>query len=429
MATSAFVDVKEKTFAGEEAAGTSFSNVAAMQIGSGSKVFRGDQSGIWLGAEKWADAPFRVDMNGNLTATSLTITGYIPTGGAAADVNGGVTSISAAKINISGATTFTSGYDPTSKVAMVGGNYTSTAATASKVQIFPDANTGIVAYASNGTSVVFKVVVGGTDVGDVIIGNYGGGSGAKWDQSAGTLKIKGNIEAGTVEADTLIGDIDEDRIIDNVLTALQSKLVINSTNYLSAIVNNVGSITAGTITGVTVSSSSGTNRIVLNTGDYVDFYLSGSLKGRLRGTAGKAGGIKVVDGDFAIENNYSLLLENTGGTDFGRLGMNPSNQLVMVMPSGNQFFLKNSAEDVNLFTVSNTMTYSERGFACNSWGSFAGDVDLNGNKLTEVSGIDFNSTGSDPSSNTGLMWFRSSSGSYYLRMYMGTKQQFDTHGV
>ena len=36
------------------------SNIGAMQIGSGDKVFRGDQSGIWLGAAKFADAPFSV---------------------------------------------------------------------------------------------------------------------------------------------------------------------------------------------------------------------------------------------------------------------------------------------------------------------------------------------------------------------------------
>lgn len=43
------------------------SNIA---IGIGSKVFRADDSGIWLGGATFAAAPFRVDMLGNLTATS-----------------------------------------------------------------------------------------------------------------------------------------------------------------------------------------------------------------------------------------------------------------------------------------------------------------------------------------------------------------------
>lgn len=74
-----------------------FNDIKQMQVGNGSQVFRADQSGIWLGAATFADAPFSVDMQGNVTATSITITGYIPTGGAAADVNslsGGLDGIS-----------------------------------------------------------------------------------------------------------------------------------------------------------------------------------------------------------------------------------------------------------------------------------------------------------------------------------------------
>jgi hypothetical protein len=83
-------------------------------------------------------------------------------------------------------------------VASTGGQYTTTAATAAKVMLLPDANTGIVAYASDGTTVVFKVVVGGTDVGDVQLGNYGGNNGALWDNSAGTFNIRGTMNAGTI---------------------------------------------------------------------------------------------------------------------------------------------------------------------------------------------------------------------------------------
>ena len=44
--------------------------LAGFSVGQGSKVMRADQSGIWLGASKFADAPFSVDMEGNLIATS-----------------------------------------------------------------------------------------------------------------------------------------------------------------------------------------------------------------------------------------------------------------------------------------------------------------------------------------------------------------------
>lgn len=74
------------------------SNIGAMQIGSGNKVFRGDQQGIWLGATKFADAPFSVDMEGNIVATSLDLSGFLEIGEAASDVNAGATEISGTKI-------------------------------------------------------------------------------------------------------------------------------------------------------------------------------------------------------------------------------------------------------------------------------------------------------------------------------------------
>jgi len=49
--------------------------VKELQVGAGNTVFRADQSGIWLGNAYFADAPFKVDMDGNVTASSLGITG------------------------------------------------------------------------------------------------------------------------------------------------------------------------------------------------------------------------------------------------------------------------------------------------------------------------------------------------------------------
>jgi len=62
--------------------------------GSGDKCFRfeGDK-GIWLGNADFDSAPFKVDMDGNVT-----LSGYIQVGGAAADVNAGATTIDGGKI-------------------------------------------------------------------------------------------------------------------------------------------------------------------------------------------------------------------------------------------------------------------------------------------------------------------------------------------
>jgi len=95
---NAFLDVKNRPRKIVDAEGTVHSNFGAMAIGQGSKVFRADQSGVWLGAEKFADALFSVDMEGNLVSTSATISGYILVGGAGSDVNSGATLIDGGKV-------------------------------------------------------------------------------------------------------------------------------------------------------------------------------------------------------------------------------------------------------------------------------------------------------------------------------------------
>lgn len=49
--------------------------VGAFEIGTGTRAVKADQSGLWLGANKFADAPFSVDMAGNLIASSAVLTG------------------------------------------------------------------------------------------------------------------------------------------------------------------------------------------------------------------------------------------------------------------------------------------------------------------------------------------------------------------
>lgn len=162
-----FVDVSEKSFITDTPQGQGNTTFSSVGIGTGSKVFRADSSGMWLGASEFANAPFRVDMNGNVTMTSASIGGY---------------------------------------VEEIGGNYTSATGTGARVQLLPDANTGIVAYDSGNTK-VFEVVVGGTNVGDVTIGNYSGNNGMFWDDSANTLNIRGNMNAGTISGTTIDGSL------------------------------------------------------------------------------------------------------------------------------------------------------------------------------------------------------------------------------
>lgn len=64
-------------------------DVRQLQVGFGSKVFRVDREGMWAGAERFADAPFSVDWEGNMTATSLDLSGYLEIGEALSDIGSG----------------------------------------------------------------------------------------------------------------------------------------------------------------------------------------------------------------------------------------------------------------------------------------------------------------------------------------------------
>ncbi len=90
-AIKAFNDIKVKPFPGQEgiAGMTDLRDIAALQVGGlGTKVFKADESGIWLGASKWADAPFRVDMSGNMVASSAVFGQYISKAGTSQALTG-----------------------------------------------------------------------------------------------------------------------------------------------------------------------------------------------------------------------------------------------------------------------------------------------------------------------------------------------------
>ena len=78
----------------------------------------------------------------------------------------------------------------------VGGSYGS-AVSGARVLIFPDANTGIQVIDDDSND-VFKAVVGGANIGDVIIGDYSGGQGIFYDKSADTTTFAGLLGSLTI---------------------------------------------------------------------------------------------------------------------------------------------------------------------------------------------------------------------------------------
>ncbi len=68
------------------------------------------------------------------------------------------------------------------------------ATSGARVEIFPDANTGLQVI-DDGAVNVLQALVGGTDVGDVTVGDYANSKGLKWDKSTGTFYVRGALSA------------------------------------------------------------------------------------------------------------------------------------------------------------------------------------------------------------------------------------------
>lgn len=200
---------------------------------------------------------------GSVTTTQLNFTPVQSTN-VIASINASVEGITidADNLTINAATTFGAGYDPTSKTAKVGGTYDS-AASGARVRIFPDANTGIQIIDDTAAD-VFKCLVGGTDVGDVIIGNYAGGKGAKYDKSADTFTFTGILSAPT-------GTIGGFTIGATALTAGTTNIILDSSNKAISI----NDATYGNL-GIQLQYNAGTPRVYIGNGSDKYFKFDGT---------------------------------------------------------------------------------------------------------------------------------------------------------
>ncbi|MCF7898838.1 MAG: hypothetical protein K9L31_02720 [Candidatus Pacebacteria bacterium] len=366
-----FKNIKEKELSevdNIESNGSVFlSDLRELNVGNGgSNVFRVDKKGLYLGGTDFDSATFSVDMDGNAKLLSATISGFITVGGAAADVNSGSTTISGGKI--------TTGSITADKIAtgelIVGTNVDIGTA-------FPTSSAGNLAYrnlvetAQLGTTVISGGYIQTSliNTGAIVIGDLSGtadwqtqiGGAGKPDNNAdvtqselnsgasidnakanGTTLISGGyIATGIITASNInTGTLSADRIAAGSISA--TKLDVDN---LSSITANIGSITSGTITGATVSSSSGNDRIVLSSGDYLDFYASGSLKARLTATTSGSGGLKLTSGDIYLANDKSFWIAATplGSSTYGGIGVSSSNNLLITSGTTNAVYIVNNS--------------------------------------------------------------------------------------
>jgi len=68
-----FKDIEQTDAPRQERAGDTrnLRKVQEFQIGNGNAVWRADKRGMWLGAKRWEDAPFKVNMNGDIVSITL----------------------------------------------------------------------------------------------------------------------------------------------------------------------------------------------------------------------------------------------------------------------------------------------------------------------------------------------------------------------
>jgi len=425
-----FVDVENRPFETAEADGNIYSNFGSVAVGNGSQVFRADQSGIWLGASEFVDAPFSVDMAGNLIASSADFsgTGYtktvtfaqdaIPTSGAIGDLwvdtNDNNKMYRAASV---GATTIAAGQweevdQDTYKLDKVGGTYTTTStAAAAKVQILPSADIGLIAYTTDGTTVVFKVEVGGANVGDVTIGNYAGGSGVLWDQSAGIMRIKGNMTAGSIDGvaitgGTVIGTTFKTAAsgVRIEMTAADAKLSLyDSTGDEAGSLDDYGGyIMLKALDSRNLTFDSDGGNIYLDQKTWVNAVLD------MR--------------DHDIENVTGL--SNSGSTITLKDDVHISSSQNLVF-DGTQGSINCGAIDCDAIAMNGNALTGVTNITNGGWLSMSGDIDMNDNMINEIEYLTFNT--SDNSTTSGRMWFYDGGGSNrYFRGRMDTwNGQFD----
>ena len=372
-----------------------FVNGQAMSIGAGALAFKVDGSGMWLGANKFADAPFRVDMAGNAVINSIVITGgeisygktsftdsvhagyYLgPEGvyfGAAGDssklkysvstgsfdfvgtISGRSSATLAAAINTSGnviTELINTKLDTSAKQIL--GDFTFGASGA--IKMITDANnglwispTGILGKKSGSTT--FAITTSGD-------ATFGGTLSA----AAGTL--------GTITAATITG----------------------------------GTIDGVTITGGTVRTSSGSSRCVLDGGNNIISIFSSNVE-RIRIT----------------EDRVNFI--NSSGNTIGRL-YTPSTTVVQLEALNGNYLMLNAAGSsywVEFQNAGNTIAYVSSGGLTIASGKKITTPEVSATYLTSVNSLRFTST-SSPLTDNGTIYYN---GSHFYGRIGGAWYQLD----
>ena len=258
MATiSGFVDVSPLDTSSGEVARENLSNTFPpsttdgifnnIQVGVGSYVFHVSEDGLWLGAEKFEDAPFSVAMDGTTTmGGGGSIEGALYKGQAANDVNTHATTISGRKI-----TTGTITADQLAVGSVVASKIATGAIISEKILAGEIKAVNIAAGVISSTHIAASAITGvqlaNGSVSDVKIAN--------------ATITGGKIASATITgANISSATISNSNIVNSTITGAKiASATIESGHIVSL---SADKITAGTIAAVTITSATITSGII-----------------------------------------------------------------------------------------------------------------------------------------------------------------------
>lgn len=373
-----------------------------LAVGFGAKVFRVDSQGAWLGAEKFTDAPFRVDMEGNMVATSVTLSGYIAVGGAAEDVNAGETNIEGTMLEPG---TVTADY----VVAEI--SITTPAISGGSME-----GTTLLIGADN---TVFKADENGIYLGHAVFASAPFSVSMAGALVAMNATITGAIQAGsTITSSSFYGGLIAIGEGSAIFKADANGIYLGSNTFASApfrvdmggglwaayatIQGNIlsSTITGSTIVGGIVETSTGGSRVELNGDDNsIAFYYGGGLRGKIRG--GNEGGMKVEGSMYTSgisygfgarqhTNSYFTMYVNPNSPYWNVLQMSASNKWMLMSEGGASKVSYDTASEL-FHTAGN---FSAGGYLMTQGGTL---YFLDGNRYISTDGNMFivNASGSD----------------------------------
>lgn len=156
--------------------------------------------------------------------------------------------------------------------AATGGSYDS-AASGARVRLFPDANTGLQIIDDAGND-VFKAMVGGTSVGDIIFGDYAHDQGMFYDKSVGahgTTYVKGALIGGAGSV------FSADYFSGGIITGQDIELKQSTIYAASAIIDSYSETTRDSSMGLYSGNNIGIGQSFTNSNsnrlDKVKFYI------------------------------------------------------------------------------------------------------------------------------------------------------------